>query len=164
MATTTKRGPSNGASSSRRSAGSSNGNSAKARSNGKSTASSRGRSNSARSRSQSKGSTGPQPAKSSGSRPAATNSTSQTSSGRDSITRVVVPAVTGAVGIAGGILFDRVRLQRNRKFLGIPVPGVKVDMAGVGKQLGEAGRQFGRLAHEVQLAREKAEKISRAIG
>ncbi|MBV9309189.1 MAG: hypothetical protein JOZ73_00045 [Solirubrobacterales bacterium] len=43
------------------------------------------------------------------------------------------------------------------------VPGVKIDLADVSKQIGEAGRQFGRLAREVQTAREKAEKVSRAI-
>jgi hypothetical protein len=31
------------------------------------------------------------------------------------------------------------------------------------KQIGEAGRQFGKLAGEVRAAREKAEKISKAI-
>jgi hypothetical protein len=36
-------------------------------------------------------------------------------------------------------------------------------MAGMSKQIGEAGKQFGRLANEVQAARQKAEKISKAI-
>lgn len=71
--------------------------------------------------------------------------------------------MTGALGVAGGVLLGRTALQRNRKFLGIPVPGVKVDLSDVGKQIGEAGRQFGRLANEVQTARKKAEKISKAL-
>jgi hypothetical protein len=71
--------------------------------------------------------------------------------------------VTGALGVAGGVLLGRTALQKNRKFLGMPVPGVKIDLADVSKQIGEAGRQFGKLAREVQTAREKAEKIGRAV-
>lgn len=54
-------------------------------------------------------------------------------------------------------------MKRNRKVLGVPVPGMKIDLANVTKQIGEAGRQFGKFAQEVQYAREKAEKIGRAI-
>jgi len=86
------------------------------------------------------------------------------SSVREKITHVAVPAVTGALGVAGGMLLGRTALKRNRKVLGIPIPGMKVDMVNVSKQISDAGRQFGRLASEVQTAREKAEKISRAIG
>ena len=79
---------------------------------------------------------------------------------------MAIPAVTGALGIAGGLLLGRTALQRNRKVLGMTLPAVKVkkaDLSDVSRQIGEAGRQFGRLAREVQTAREKAEKISRAI-
>jgi hypothetical protein len=76
---------------------------------------------------------------------------------------VALPAVTGAIGVAGGVLLGRTALQKNRKILGIPVPGVKVDMSDLSKQIGEAGRQFGKLAREVKVAREKAEKIGRAV-
>ncbi len=79
------------------------------------------------------------------------------------MTNVAIPAVTGAIGIAGGVLLGRTALQRNKKILGIPVPGVKVDLSDVSKNIGEAGRAFGKLANEVKTAREKAEKISRAI-
>jgi hypothetical protein len=71
--------------------------------------------------------------------------------------------VTGALGVAGGVLLGRTALQRNKKVFGIPVPGVKIDMSDVGKQISEAGRQLGKLAHEVKVAREKAEKIGRAV-
>jgi hypothetical protein len=84
------------------------------------------------------------------------------SSARDTITQVAIPAVTGAIGIAGGVLLGRTTVKRNRKVLGIPMPGVKIDLADVAKQIGEASRQFGRLANEVKVAREKAEKIGRA--
>jgi hypothetical protein len=80
-----------------------------------------------------------------------------------------VPVVSGAVGIAGGILLARNALQRNRKVLGITVPS-KVDFSGVSQQLGEAGRQFGKLAGEVRTVagevrgvREKAEQIGKVL-
>ena len=44
------------------------------------------------------------------------------------------------------------------------VPDLKLDFSDVGKQIGQAGRQLGRLAQEVQSAREKAEKIGKALG
>jgi hypothetical protein len=81
-----------------------------------------------------------------------------------------VPAVTGAVGIAGGVLLGRIAHHRDRKVLGIPVPA-KVDLTGVTQQIGEAGKQFGRLAGEirniateVRNVREKAEEIGKALG
>jgi hypothetical protein len=77
--------------------------------------------------------------------------------------KVALPAATAVVGAAGGVLLGRTALQRDRKILGVRVPGIKIDLADVSKQIGEAGRQFGRLAREVQSAREKAEKVSRAI-
>jgi hypothetical protein len=79
------------------------------------------------------------------------------------MTHVVLPVVSAAAGVAGGVVLGRTALQRNRKILGIPLPGSKVPLSDVSKQIGEAGRQFGKLAGEVRAAREKAEKISRAI-
>ncbi|HEY2440414.1 MAG TPA: hypothetical protein VG371_01090 [Solirubrobacteraceae bacterium] len=70
---------------------------------------------------------------------------------------------SAAAGVAGGVVLGRTALQRNRKILGIPVPGSKVDLSDMSKQIGEAGRQFGKLAGEVRAAREKAEKISKAL-
>ena len=85
------------------------------------------------------------------------------------MTRIAVPAVTGAVGVAGGILLGRTALQRNKKVLGIPVPS-KIDLHGVTQQIGEAGKQFGKLAEEVRKgttevrnAREKAEKLAKVF-
>jgi hypothetical protein len=74
-----------------------------------------------------------------------------------------VPVATATIGVAGGVLLGRTALQRNRKVLGVPIPSVKVDLADVGKQIGEAGRQFGKLASEVRTVREKAEQIGRAV-
>jgi hypothetical protein len=68
------------------------------------------------------------------------------------------------------VILGRTALQRNHKFLGIPIPNVKIDLADVskqigdvGKQVGEAGKQFGKLAGEVRAVREKAEQIGRAV-
>ena len=72
-------------------------------------------------------------------------------------------AGTGALGVAGGVLLGRTTLKKNRKVLGVPIPGVKIDMADMSKQIGEAGKQFSRLANEVKTARERAEKIGKAI-
>ena len=83
---------------------------------------------------------------------------------RGTITHVVVPMASAAAGVAGGVVLGRTALHRQRKFLGMPVPNTKIDLSDMSKQIGEAGRQFGKLASEVRAAREKAEKISKAIG
>jgi hypothetical protein len=79
---------------------------------------------------------------------------------------VGISLVTGALGvaggIAGGILLGRSALSRNRKVLGVEVP-TKVDFTGVGQHIGEAGKQFGKLAGEVRSVREKAEQVARAL-
>jgi hypothetical protein len=70
--------------------------------------------------------------------------------------------VLGAtVGVAGGILLGRNR-NRSRKVLGIDVPN-KIDFSGVSQQIGEAGRQLGKLAGEVRAVREKAEQVGRVL-
>ncbi|MGH2913751.1 MAG: hypothetical protein ACRDMX_02065 [Solirubrobacteraceae bacterium] len=69
-----------------------------------------------------------------------------------------------AAGIAGGVVLARTALQRDRHVLGIRVPSPKPDLSEMSRQIGEAGRQFAKLAGEVRAAREKAEKVSRAIG
>jgi hypothetical protein len=46
--------------------------------------------------------------------------------------------------------------------LGVSVPA-KVDMSGLSDSIGEAGRQFGRLAGEVRAVRQKAEQIGRIL-
>jgi hypothetical protein len=71
-------------------------------------------------------------------------------------------AAAATIGVAGGVLLGRTAFQRNRKFLGVKLP-VKVDLSDVTKQLGEAGKQFGKLAGEVRTVRQKAEQVGRAI-
>jgi hypothetical protein len=102
-------------------------------------------------------------------RSASSNGRSQDHSTRETIANIGIPVVSATIGVAGGVLLGRTALQRNRKFLGIPLP-LKIDMAGVtqqigeaGKQIGEAGKQFGKLAGEVRTVREKAEEIGKAI-
>ncbi|MDQ6834579.1 MAG: hypothetical protein M3016_00140 [Actinomycetota bacterium] len=71
--------------------------------------------------------------------------------------------MSAAAGVAGGVVLGRTALQRSRKALGVPVPSKKFEFNGLAGQVGEAGRQFGKLAHEVRSVREKAEQIGRAI-
>jgi hypothetical protein len=85
---------------------------------------------------------------------------------RDTIASIGIPVVTATIGVAGGVVLGRTALQNTRKILGMRLPGKsgqRIALASVAKQIGEAGRQFGKLAGEVRTAREKAEKISRAI-
>jgi hypothetical protein len=82
-------------------------------------------------------------------------------SGRGTLASIGIPVVTGAIGVAGGVLLGRTALQRNKKILGVALP-TKIDLADVSHQIGEAGRQFGKLAHEVKSVREKAEQVGRA--
>jgi hypothetical protein len=73
--------------------------------------------------------------------------------------------LTGALGVAGGVLLSRTALKRQRKILGIPLPSkIDIDLGGITQHLGEAGRQFGKLAGEVRSVRERAEQIGRALG
>ena len=77
---------------------------------------------------------------------------------------LIVAITTATAGVAGGIVLARTKLQNQRKLLGVPLPGrKKVDLSDLSSKVGEAGRQFGNLASEVRMAREKAEQISRAI-
>jgi hypothetical protein len=72
--------------------------------------------------------------------------------------KFATPVASAAVGVIGGVLLGR-GLKRQRKVLGIPVPGAD----GLSKQVREAGKQFGKLAKEVRMTREKAEEVGKAI-
>lgn len=97
---------------------------------------------------------------------AASKATDAVSSDNHSaLTNFGIPAAAATVGAAAGVLLGRSTLQRTRKVLGVRVPAkpVKVDLGDVTKHIGEAGRQFGKLASEVRAVREKAEQVGRVI-
>lgn len=79
------------------------------------------------------------------------------------ISNIVIPLATATIGVAGGVLLGRNARQRTKKVLGIPIP-INVDFGDVTTQIGQAGKQLGKLASEVQAVREKAEQIGRAVG
>jgi hypothetical protein len=72
-----------------------------------------------------------------------------------------MPVASAAVGVIGGVVLGRRGLKRQRKILGIPLPRNGFD--GLTRQIGEAGKQFGKLADEVRTTRKKAEEVGKAI-
>jgi hypothetical protein len=60
------------------------------------------------------------------------------------------------------VLLGRNSAQRTGNVLGVPLP-IKIDFSGVSHQIGQAGREFGKLAREMQAVRQKAEQIGRAV-
>src|SRR5205085_8761547 len=91
-----------------------------------------------------------------------TNSRQPTEGKHGALANIGISVVSVAAGVAGGVLLGRTALQRNRNVLGIPVP-TKIDLGDMTQQIGEAGRQFGKLASEVRAVREKAEQVGRII-
>ena len=77
-------------------------------------------------------------------------------------TNAGISALTAAIGVAGGVALGRSTARRDRKVLGMPVPE-KIDLGGIGHQIGDAGRQLGKLASEVRTVREKAEQVGRIL-
>jgi hypothetical protein len=67
-----------------------------------------------------------------------------------------------AAGIAGGILIGRNTGKRQRKVLGVKLPS-QTGLSEVASGISDAGKQFGKLAGEVRVAREKAEEIGKAL-
>jgi hypothetical protein len=83
---------------------------------------------------------------------------------REALTNVGIGIAGATVGVVGGVLLGRTALRRGRSFFGVPVPEkIDIDLGGMSKQIGEAGRQFGRLASEVRAVQEKAEQLGRAL-
>jgi hypothetical protein len=78
----------------------------------------------------------------------------------------VMPVVTGVVGAAAGVLGGVVlgrKSKPKRKLLGVSIPGTGGGIDGLAGQVGEAAKQFGRLAGEVRQTRERAEKVGKAL-
>lgn len=78
------------------------------------------------------------------------------------MTGLALSLLGAGVGVAGGVILGRRGAHSQRKVLGVAVPE-KIDFGGVAEQIGEAGRQFGRLAGEMRTVREKAEQIGRIL-
>jgi hypothetical protein len=76
---------------------------------------------------------------------------------------VATAAIAAAAGVLGGVVLDRTKLHRKRKVLGVRVPGTGRGIEGFTKQVGEAGRQLGKLANEVRETRQKAEQVGKAL-
>jgi hypothetical protein len=74
-----------------------------------------------------------------------------------------VTAVVGAAaGVVGGVILGR-KGKGPKKVLGIKVPGTGSGFDGLAKNVGNAANQFGRLAGEVREARQRAEKVGKAL-
>ncbi|MGI9091119.1 MAG: hypothetical protein ACR2GG_08455, partial [Gemmatimonadaceae bacterium] len=86
---------------------------------------------------------------------------------KQAVKSVAMPVATATIGamagVAGGVILGRHALKRPRKVLGVPIPGTRVGLTGVAKQVGDAGKQMGKLAGEVRTAREKAEEIGKVL-
>jgi hypothetical protein len=77
--------------------------------------------------------------------------------------KAAAPLATAVLGAAAGVVLGRNGRSRRRKVLGVTVPGQGDGLQTLGKGMGEAGKQLGRLASEVRAAREKAEEIGKAL-
>jgi hypothetical protein len=82
---------------------------------------------------------------------------------KTSVVPMATAAFGAAAGIAGGVVLGRTALARKRKIMGVKVPGSSGGLDNLAKNVGEAGKQFGRFAREVQTARQKAEEIGKAL-
>ena len=127
-----------------------------------SSASTRARSSSARAKNNSSRSSRSPSKKTQSSSQRAQSSQQRNHSGREVWTNAGISALTAAIGIAGGVALGRSTARRDRKIFGVPVPE-KIDLGGVGQQIGDAGRQFGKLATEIKTVREKAEQVGRIL-
>jgi hypothetical protein len=76
----------------------------------------------------------------------------------------VVTAMAGAAaGVVGGVVLGR-KGKSPRKVLGVKIPGTGgAGFDGLAKNVGVAANQLGKLAGEVREARERAEKIGKAL-
>jgi hypothetical protein len=71
--------------------------------------------------------------------------------------------LAAAAGVVGGVVLDRKKLNRRKRVLGVPVPGTGRGLDGFTQQVGEAGKQLGKLATEIRETREKAEQVGKAL-
>lgn len=83
------------------------------------------------------------------------------SEARDTAARVGISFVSATAGLAGGILLGR---RRSGRAAGELAANQRVGSPGLAEHVGEAARQFGRLASELRIVRETAEQIARVLG
>jgi hypothetical protein len=77
---------------------------------------------------------------------------------------VAAGTIGAAAGIAGGVLLGRTIAKRPKKVLGVTIPRPRqTDFSDVVRSVNAAGRQFGKLAGEVKVARQKAEQVGKAL-
>lgn len=127
-----------------------------------SSASARARNSSARAKNNSSRSSRSPARKSQSSSQPAQSPEQRDQTGRQVWTNAGISALTAAIGVAGGVVLGRSTVRKDRRVLGVPVPD-KIDLGGIGQQIGNAGRQFGKLAGEVRTVREKAEQVGRIL-
>ena len=65
--------------------------------------------------------------------------------------------------LAGGVLLERMIGKRPKKVLGVTIPRRQAHFSDVARSINAAGKQFGKLAGEVRVARQKAEDIGKAL-
>lgn len=91
-----------------------------------------------------------------------TSAARQSSNGSSGAVPVIAAAAGTALGVVGGVIFGR-KAKGPKKVLGVKLPGTGDGFDGLAKTVGEAATQFGRLAAEVRKARERAEKVGKAL-
>lgn len=80
------------------------------------------------------------------------------------VAKIGIPALTTAIGVAGGVLLSGKGLQRQHKILGTSLPTrVDIDLGKATARLGEASRKVGTLAGEIRTVREKTQQIAGAF-
>ncbi|TMM19407.1 MAG: hypothetical protein E6F96_03165 [Actinobacteria bacterium] len=76
---------------------------------------------------------------------------------------VATGALGAIAGVAGGVLLERMIGKRPKKVLGVTIPRRQAHFSDVARSINAAGKQFGKLAGEVRVARQKAEDIGKAL-
>jgi hypothetical protein len=81
----------------------------------------------------------------------------------DRVKGAVVPVTSVALGAVAGVVLGQLQAKRRKTVLGIPIPGTGRGSDGLAKSIGEASKQFARLADEVNTSRRKAEQVGKAL-
>jgi hypothetical protein len=82
--------------------------------------------------------------------------------GKFAVRNVGVPVASAAIGAVAAVALEQRRMDRRRKVFGIPLPR-RTGVDGLARSIGEAGKQFGKLADELRESREKAQQVGKAL-